>query len=83
MTFLFLWLLTKYNNLCYFRILYQKGGAMMIDSSDLANLKEAIRDLKNVTKLNIEITKAYKLSLDMNNLLMLFNLGLISQDDLI
>lgn len=55
----------------------------MIDSSDLANLKEAIRDLKNVTKLNIEITKAYKLSLDMNNLLMLFNLGLISQDDLI
>lgn len=55
----------------------------MIDSLDLANLKEAIRDLKNVTKLNIEITKAYKLSLDMNNLLMLFNLGLISQDDLI
>lgn len=55
----------------------------MIDSSDLANLKEAARDLKSAIKANTEITKENKLSLDMNNLLMLVNLGIISKDDLI
>ncbi|MCI8777603.1 MAG: hypothetical protein HFI87_00400 [Bacilli bacterium] len=55
----------------------------MIESSDLANLKEAARDLKSAIKANTEITKENKLSLDMNNLLMLVNLGIISKDDLI
>lgn len=56
---------------------------MSLNSIDLANLKEAIYDLKRTIKSSIEVTNENKLSLDMNNLLMLVNLGILSKEDLI
>ncbi len=56
---------------------------MSISSIDLGNIKEALRDLKREIKSNTQVVEDCKKSLDMNNLLMLVNLGILSKDDLI